>query len=62
MIDVSHGNVENEQPPFSEEEQEILNLYDQVQTLELEIALTKARVRLSGEPVPSISQTIPHPH
>lgn len=38
-----------EQPPFSEAEQEILCLYDEVKKLELEIALAKARTRLAGK-------------
>lgn len=33
---------------FSEQEKQILDMYDQVQKLELEVALTKARVRLAG--------------
>ena len=42
-IDISKG------PSFSDEEKEILGLYDQVQKLELELALAKARTRLAGE-------------
>lgn len=42
-----HG-VENE-PTFSKDEQEILDLYDQFQKLELELALTKARLRLASK-------------
>lgn len=38
------------EPNFSNEEQEILDLYDQVQKLELELALTNARVRLASKP------------
>lgn len=46
-----HGVVETE-PTFSKDEQEILDLYDQAQKLELELALTKARVRLASESIP----------
>lgn len=46
------------EPPFSEEEQEILDLYDQVQKLELELALSKARVRLAGIQVPDALETV----
>ena len=41
--DISKG------PAFSDEEKEILELYDQVEKMELELALAKARVRLAGE-------------
>lgn len=54
MADTEMEDVHNEsdaikEPPFSEQEKEILNLYDAVQKLELEVALTRARVRLAGE-------------
>ncbi|KAL1865469.1 hypothetical protein Daus18300_007114 [Diaporthe australafricana] len=39
-------------PSFSDEEKDILELYDQVQKLELEIALAKARVLLAGKVSP----------
>lgn len=39
-------------PSFSDEEKEILELYDQVQKLELEVALAKARVSLTGKVSP----------
>lgn len=48
MQDSSVPNGALEEPPFSEEEQEVLDLYDQVLKLELELALSKARVRLAG--------------
>lgn len=49
MQDVSEAeDLENEQI-FTKEQQEILDLYDQVQKLELELALTKARVRLASK-------------
>ncbi|KAJ4394279.1 hypothetical protein N0V93_003496 [Gnomoniopsis smithogilvyi] len=37
--------------PLSEQEKEILDMYDEVQKLELEVALTRARVRLANENV-----------
>lgn len=45
---------DNEEEPrqellFSEDESWILGLYDQVQQLQLELALTKAKIQLSGE-------------
>ncbi|CAN8099034.1 unnamed protein product [Discula destructiva] len=43
-----HNGMENA-PPFSEQEREILDMYDQVQKLELELALTRARVRLAED-------------
>lgn len=49
MQDVLQTNDLENGPIFSKQEQEILNLYDQVQKLELELALTKARVRLASE-------------
>lgn len=49
MEGVTHEGDINKGPSFSEEEKEILELYDQVQKLELEVALAKARVRLAGE-------------
>lgn len=49
MEDVAHENDISKGPSFSDEEKEILDLYDQVQKLELEVALAKARVRLAGE-------------
>lgn len=54
MRDSPHENGADEEPPFSEEEREILDLYDQAQSLELEFALTKARVRLAGDYFPQI--------
>lgn len=38
----------DKEPPFSDQEKEILEMYDQAQKLELELALTKARVRLAS--------------
>ncbi|ROW11042.1 hypothetical protein VMCG_01521 [Cytospora schulzeri] len=49
MQDDRVENSTGEQPPFSEAEKEILDLYDQVKKLELEIALAKARTRLADE-------------
>lgn len=49
MEDVAHESDISKGPSFSDEEKEILELYDQVQKLELEVALAKARVRLAGE-------------
>lgn len=49
MQDVAYENGIEKEPPFSEEEKELLDLYDQAQKLELELALTKARVRLASE-------------
>lgn len=49
MEDVAHEGDNSKGPSFSDEEKEILDLYDQVQKLELEVALAKARVRLAGE-------------
>lgn len=49
MKDVAHESDTSKGPSFSDEEKEILELYDQVQKLELEVALAKARVRLAGE-------------
>lgn len=49
MQDVAQGIDTGKGPFFSDEEKEILDLYDQVQILELELALAKARVRLAGE-------------
>lgn len=40
------------EPPFSEQEKEILDMYDQVQKLEVEVALTRARVLLAGQYAP----------
>lgn len=48
MDDEKMHGVENE-PTFSKDEQEILDLYDQFQKLELELALTKARLRLASK-------------
>lgn len=48
MEDVAHESEISKGPSFSDEEKEILELYDQVQKLELEVALAKARVRLAG--------------
>lgn len=48
MQEFQDQTLDHQEPPFSEEEKEILNLYDQVQNLELEVALTTARVRLAG--------------
>lgn len=48
MNDAHNENATNGEPLFSEEEREILDLYDQAQNLELEVALTKARVHLAG--------------
>lgn len=49
MQDVAHEIDISKGPSFSDEEKEILELYDEVQKLELELALAKARVRLAGE-------------
>ncbi|KAI7782317.1 hypothetical protein LA080_013591 [Diaporthe eres] len=49
MEDVAHESDISKGPSFSDEEKEILELYDQVQKLELEVALAKARVRLAEE-------------
>lgn len=49
MEDATHEGDISKGPSFSDEEKEILELYDQVQKLELEVALAKARVRLAGE-------------
>ncbi|KAG6362955.1 hypothetical protein INS49_008050 [Diaporthe citri] len=49
MEDVAHESDISKGPSFSDEEREILELYDQVQKLELEVALAKARVRLAEE-------------
>lgn len=54
MADTEMEDVHNEsdairEPQFSDQETEILDLYDEVQKLELEVALTRARVRLAGE-------------
>lgn len=62
MHDVLNENGTDGEPVFSDEEQEILDLYDQAQTLELELALTKARVRLAGSlPAPIRDPTPPIP-
>ncbi|KAF3764876.1 hypothetical protein M406DRAFT_42447 [Cryphonectria parasitica EP155] len=58
MKDALHENGIDEAPPFSEEEKEILSLYDQAQRLELEVALTKARVRLADVENGSESQEV----
>lgn len=50
MQDAADEKGIGEQPPFSQAEKEILDLYDQVKKLELEIALAKARTRLAGKP------------
>lgn len=39
----------DKEPLFSEQEKKLLDMYDQIQKLELEVALTKARVHLAGE-------------
>jgi hypothetical protein len=49
MQDVGHEINMSKGPSFSDQEKEILHLYDQVQKLELELALAKARTRLAGE-------------
>lgn len=49
MQDVSQAKDVESEPIFSKEEQEILDLYDQVQKLELELALTKARAQLASK-------------
>lgn len=54
MADTEMEDVHNEsdaikESPFSEQEKEILGLYDEVQKLEVEVALTRARVRLAGK-------------
>ncbi|ROV91765.1 hypothetical protein VSDG_06481 [Cytospora chrysosperma] len=49
MQDAADEKGIGEQPPFSQAEKEILDLYDQVKKLELEIALAKARTRLADE-------------
>lgn len=49
MEDANNENNAIKEPPFSEQEKEILDLYDEVQKLELEVALTRARVRLAGK-------------
>lgn len=49
MEDAAHKSDISKGTSFSDEEKEILELYDQVQKLELEVALAKARVRLAGE-------------
>lgn len=49
MQDVAHQMDISRGPSFSDQEKEILELYDQVQKLELELALAKARTRLAGE-------------
>lgn len=60
MHDVLNETGTDGEPVFSDEEQEILDLYDQAQTLELELALTKARVRLAGSlPTPIRDHTPP---
>lgn len=38
----------DDHPAFSEQEEDILCLYDQAQKLELEVALAKARVQLAS--------------
>lgn len=48
MDDAPSQNGTDEASPFSEQEQEILYMYDQVQRLELEVALIKASVKLAG--------------
>jgi hypothetical protein len=50
MQDAAHEKGIGEQPTFSKAEKEILDLYDQVKKLELEIALAKARTHLAGKP------------
>lgn len=49
MQDVAHQMDIGKGPSFSDEEKEILELYDQVQKLELELGLAKARTRLAEE-------------
>lgn len=49
MQDATEERDIEKQPIFSEAEKEILDLYDQVKKLELEIALAKARTRLAGK-------------
>lgn len=49
MRDVAEEQNIEKQPLFSEAEKEILDLYDQVKKLDLEIALSKARTRLAGK-------------
>ncbi|POS77011.1 hypothetical protein DHEL01_v204588 [Diaporthe helianthi] len=49
MQDASHEIDIGKGPSFSDEEKEILELYDQVQKLEVELALAKARTRLAEE-------------
>lgn len=48
MQDASQNEHARNEPTFSDEELEILDLYDQVQKLDVELALTKARVRLAS--------------
>lgn len=49
MQGVADRDSTEEQPPFSEAEEEILDLHDEVKKLELEISLAKARTRLAGK-------------
>lgn len=49
MQEAADESSTGEQPLFSEAENEILDLYDQVKNLELEIALAKSRTRLAGK-------------
>lgn len=49
QMEDAHENDISKGPAFSDEEKEILELYDQVQKLELEVALAMARVQLAGE-------------
>lgn len=60
MQDDPSADVMSTEPMFSDEEKDILDLYDQVQDLELEFALTKARSRLAGlqQPFPDASCSV----
>lgn len=48
MEDAHQESEHTKQLPLSEQEKEILDMYDEVQKLELEVALTRARVRLAS--------------
>lgn len=52
MEDAHDANDAFKEANFSEPEKEILDMYDQVLKLELEVALTRARVRLARECAP----------